>query len=88
MNFLQGRSADIVSETLSWFGARIETEPAVVLEQAESELQTHYVRYGNDWTGRGYVGDSEQEAVIAALEAVRAECLERLQRKASNLRFE
>lgn len=78
MNFMEQRSADVVDNTLDFFAGRIQQEPAEVLRQAESELKTLYTRYGNDWTGRGYVGDMEQEASIAALEAVRAECLARL----------
>lgn len=80
MNFLRHHSADMVNDTLAFFAPQIDADPAVVLSRAESELQSLYIRYGNDWTGRGYVGDSEQEARIAALEAVRAECLERLNR--------
>ena len=80
MDFLQHHSADMVNDTLDFFAQQIDQNPAAVLSRAESELKTLYVRYGNDWTGRGYVGDNEQEARIAALEAVRAECLDRLSR--------
>lgn len=80
MDFMQHHSAETVNDTLAFFAQQIDADPAAVLSRAESELKTLYVRYGNDWTGRGYVGDSEQEARIAALEAVRAECLERLNR--------
>ncbi|SHJ04444.1 hypothetical protein SAMN02745165_01389 [Malonomonas rubra DSM 5091] len=81
MNFLQEQSANIVTDVLAYFAPRIDEEPALLLRQVESELDSLYIRYGNDWTGRGYVGDSQQEATIAALEAVRAECLSRLHKR-------
>ena len=78
MNFMSEHSATVVADTMAHFSSQMKENPAAVLCQVEKELETLYVRYGNDWTGRGYVGDTTQEASIAALEAVRAECLSRL----------
>lgn len=52
--------------------------PASTLRQIEEELECHYFRYGNNWTGRGIVGDTVLTATIDALEQVRATCLDYL----------
>lgn len=78
MTFLERQQAEIVENLYSYFSDQLVQNPQAVLEQVDRELQALYVRYGNDWTGRGVVGDSTQEATIAGLEAVRAECLDRV----------
>ncbi len=78
MDYLQQKQTDIIANVLAYFSARMATDPHGVLRQVDAELQSLYVRYGNDWTGRGIVGDTTQEATIAALEGVRAECLSRI----------
>ena len=76
MNFLEQKQDEIVTNLAGYFRDRLKTDsPHDLLEQVEKELQAMYVRYGNDWTGRGVVGDSALEANIAALEAARVECL-------------
>lgn len=79
MNFIEEVTKDIVPNTFDSFADNIELDPRGTLRHVEGMLQAHYVRYGNDWTGRGIVGDSTQEAAIAGLEAVRIECLARLE---------
>lgn len=79
MNYIEEVTKDIVPNTFDSFANEIECDPRGTLTRVEGMLQAHYVRYGNDWTGRGVVGDSTQEAAIAGLEAVRAECLARLE---------
>ncbi len=39
-------------------------------------LKSLYVRQGNDWTGRGALGNAEMDASIAAYESVLAELAE------------
>jgi len=76
MNFLEQKQDEIVTNLVGYFRDRLKTDsPRPLLEQVEKELQAMYIRYGNDWTGRGIVGDTILEANIAALEAARAECL-------------
>ena len=79
MNFIQEVTKDIVPDTYSAYASQIETDPQGTLRHVEDVLKSLYVRYGNDWTGRGIVGDSTQEAAIAGLELVRVECLARIE---------
>lgn len=78
MKFLEQKKDEIVFNLYGYFQEQLHENPRATLEQIDRELQSLYVRYGNDWTGRGVVGDTTQEAMIAGLEAVRAECLERI----------
>jgi hypothetical protein len=48
------------------------------MEKIDGELTNLYIRFDQDWTGRGVVGDTVQMATIAALERVRAKCLEQI----------
>jgi hypothetical protein len=41
-------------------------DPSFTIDSLRNMLETAYVHQGNDWTGRGSVGDITQEAVIAA----------------------
>ncbi len=71
---------EIILENLSgFFEGQLVENPAGLLEQLESELRSLYVRQGNDWTGRGEIGDAKLDATIAVLEALRAECLIQLE---------
>ena len=79
MNFVEEVIKDIVPNTFCSFAEQIEVDPQGTLQNVEGVLKSLYVRYGNDWTGRGIVGDSTQEAAIAGLEAVRVECLTRIE---------
>lgn len=79
MNFIEEVTKDIIPNTFASFAEDIKLDPLGTLRHVEGMLKSHYVRYGNDWTGRGIVGDSTQEAAIAGLEAVRIECLDRLE---------
>jgi proteasome assembly chaperone (PAC2) family protein len=79
MEFLYQRQDEIVSGIQAFFAEQVEQNTAATKRQVEQELESLYVRFGNDWTGRGIVGDTIQMATIAGLEAVRAACLERLE---------
>lgn len=78
MKFLHERQDEIVNGIQDFFAEQIKENPEDTKKQVEKELESLYVRFGNDWTGRGIVGDTTQMATIAGLEAVRAECLARL----------
>ncbi len=79
MDYLEQRESEIVTNIYSYFKERICDNPQAVLAQVEGELAALYVNYGNDWTGRGVVADTVQEATIAGLEGVRAECMQLLE---------
>ena len=78
MEFLHQRQDEIVNGIQDFFAAEVKENPVATKKQVEAELESLYVRFGNDWTGRGIVGDTTQMATIAGLEAVRAECLAQL----------
>lgn len=78
VEFLHQRQDEIVTGIKAFFAAQVRENPAATKRQVEGELESLYVRFGNDWTGRGIVGDTTQMATIAGLEAVRAECLAQL----------
>jgi hypothetical protein len=46
----------------------------------EQELQSQWVRLGNDWRGRGVVMDTITTATIEALEIVRVDCIEEIKK--------
>nr|WP_320050028.1 hypothetical protein [uncultured Desulfuromonas sp.] len=83
MEFLQNKQDEIVEGLVHFFNAHIAEKPHEKLRQVESELKTLYIRFDNDWTGRGVVGDATLTATISGLEGVRAECLRRLETRNS-----
>ena len=56
------------------------SNPNFTLEDLEYLLDTAYMRAGNDWVGRGAVGDILNSAAIAAYEHMRAEWRKEQQR--------
>jgi len=54
-----------------------EKEPERAERQLRQILQGLYIRQGNDWTGRGAIGNAGLDASIAAYEAVLAELMYR-----------
>lgn len=62
----------------SYYEQILDTKPEQLLTQVEAELKSLYIREGNNWTGRGAVGDAKLTGTIASLEAVRAECISRI----------
>ncbi|MBN2644993.1 MAG: hypothetical protein JXR59_05910 [Desulfuromonadaceae bacterium] len=85
MDFLYAKHDEIVENLFLFFRDQLERDPHATLKQVEQELNALYIRYGNDWTGRGIIGDNTQQATIAGLEAVRAECLARLGHRSTRL---
>jgi len=43
-------------------------DPSFSIASLRSMLENAYVHQGNDWTGRGSVGDISHDAVVAAYE--------------------
>ena len=50
-----------------------EIDPNFTIDSLKQLLETAYVHEGNNWTGRGAVGDVEHEARIAAYQQILAE---------------
>ena len=78
MSYVETHKEIILENLPGFFVEQMAEDPAGLLEQLGCELRSLYVRQGNDWTGRGEIGDARLEATIAVLEAVRAECLKQL----------
>lgn len=55
----------------------VRKDPRRALQQIRGILKSLYVRQGNDWTGRGVVGDTGIDASIAAHESVLADLASR-----------
>lgn len=81
MTWIEEKYHNIHENIRNYFHVLALRDPASTLKQIEDELECHYFRYGNNWTGRGIVGDTILTATIDALEHARAICLERLKTK-------
>ncbi|MGM0461426.1 MAG: hypothetical protein ACQEQ4_03295 [Fibrobacterota bacterium] len=67
-----------IGDALVFYARELDQNPQKLLEELDDELTALYIRLDNDQTGRGVLGDTRQLNQIAALQAVRAECLRRL----------
>lgn len=83
MDYLQKKQEEILDGLYTFFEQKLADNPEELLRQINNELKTQYIRFDLGWTGRGVVTDATQSATIAALEAVRAECLDRIRTKSS-----
>lgn len=79
MTYVDTHKETILENLPGFFSEQLIEDPEGLLVQLERELRSLYVRQGNDWTGRGEIGDARLEATIAVLEAVRAECLQQIE---------
>ena len=59
---------EVFDGTLNGLGHRRSADPAFSIADAENQLAHLYVLDGNDWLGRGALGDIISEATIAAYE--------------------
>ncbi len=82
MSWQDDKYREIHDRVQEYFSALMANDPQATLQLLEQELQDIYLRYGNNWTGRGIVGDTVMTATIDAMEAARAECLACLQQGA------
>ena len=57
--------------------------PERVAHQIRQVLKTLYVQQGNDWAGRGVVGDTSIDASIAAHESILADLVSRPKQRRS-----
>ena len=64
---------EVFEQTCHQLEARRASDPTFTLQFLEGLLETAYVDLGNDWLGRGAVGDITQSATIAAYEHFLAE---------------
>ncbi|HPV59694.1 MAG TPA: hypothetical protein PKZ23_08985 [Rectinema sp.] len=59
---------EVFDGTLNGLERRRAVDPAFSIEDVENQLVHLYVLDGNDWLGRGALGDIISEATIAAYE--------------------
>ena len=59
---------EVFDGTLNGLERRRAVDPAFSIEDVENQLVHLYVLDGNDWLGRGVLGDIVSEATIAAYE--------------------
>ena len=78
MDWKQEVDEETFAGVWKFYKDRITSNPSKTLAQVEQELQSQWVRLGNDWTGRGIVMDTVITTTINALEVTRAACLEEL----------
>jgi len=84
--YVETHKETILENLPGFFAEQLVENPKELFERLECELRSLYVRQGNDWTGRGEIGDARLEATIAVLEAVRAECLQQIEPSDNNAR--
>ena len=75
LDYLNKIQEETFDNLFSYYEDEINDNPEQLLKKIEAELNSMYVRSGNDWTGRGEIGNAKLDSAIAALEAVRAECI-------------
>ena len=83
MNWEANQQEEIAAGIWRYYQGKIETDPKSAIVLIEQELNDQHVRLGNDWTGRGVVVNTLIAAPISALEAVRVDCLEKMDAKIS-----
>ena len=69
---------ETLGNIVRYYENKVAEAPESTLILVQQELQSQWVRLGNDWTGRGVVMDTIITATISALEIVRASCLENM----------
>lgn len=81
MNWNDTDKTETVEGYLEHFKEQIISETEKTYLLMTRELESLYIRFDNDQEGRGVVGDSGIMGNIAALEAVRAECIQLLKER-------
>ncbi len=62
------KQQEVFEGTLKGLEARKRKDPKFTLETAQAELNHFYIQDGNNWLGRGELGDIVISATIAAYE--------------------
>lgn len=79
MSWQEKTYEDTLGNIVRYYEGKVTADPAGTLNLVTQELQSQWVRLGNDWTGRGVVMDTIITATISALEIVRASCLKNME---------
>ena len=65
----------IIEGIIAYYEQRRDIDPTMTLLGIDQELDSQFLRLGNDWTGRGIVMDTVITATIDALQIVRCSIL-------------
>lgn len=79
MSWQEEKYREVHERVRDYYCLLAKDDPGATLQLLEQELDDLYLRYGNNWTGRGIVGDTVMTASIDAMELARAECLALIQ---------
>lgn len=77
-DYLEERYDDTFESVYSVLSDLARRDPLAAAQNIRQTLKSLYVRQGNDWTGRGAVGNASLDASIAAHEAILADLADRL----------
>lgn len=76
-DYINERYDDTFVSVYEALSERAQREPQQTEQHIRQTLKSLYVRQGNDWTGRGAIGNAGLDASVAAHEAVLAELSQR-----------
>ena len=68
VDWKEEKESEVFENTLRGLENRRRVDPAFTVEDAKSALEHLYILQGNDWLGRGELGDIITAATIAAYE--------------------
>ena len=72
-DYIEERYDDTFDSVYTELSDRAQRDPRETVRYVRQTLKCLYVRQGNDWTGRGAIGNAGLDASVAAHEAVLAE---------------
>ena len=72
-NFIEENYENTFESVHAALAEMVRQEPERAQQTIRGILKGLYIRQGNDWTGRGAIGDAGLEASIAAYECILAE---------------
>jgi hypothetical protein len=80
MSWKEKTYQETLDNIVRYYESKVRTDTTGTLVLVNQELQSQWVRPGNDWTGRwgGVVIDTIITATISALEIVQTDCLEKI----------
>jgi hypothetical protein len=71
--YLEENYDDTFASVYAALAEMVRKDPERARQTIRGILQGMYIRHGNDWTGRGAIGDTGLNASIAAYECILAE---------------
>ncbi|ACD95107.1 hypothetical protein [Trichlorobacter lovleyi] len=72
-DYIEERYDDTFESVYTVLSDLARRDPSATIRHIRQTLKSLYIRQGNDWTGRGAIGNAGLDASVAAHEAVLAE---------------